>query len=56
MIEWLIGFLVAYWWIYKRKPKGQEQNLEKDEPVEGIGYNEVPFGYLKNDETVRGLI
>lgn len=56
MIEWIIGILFAYWWVYKRKPKRQGQNLQKDEPLGTTGHNGVPFGYLKNDETIRDLI
>lgn len=56
MIEWLIGILFAYWWVYKRKPKGRGQNLEKKGPLGIIDHEGAPFGYLKNDETTMDLV
>jgi hypothetical protein len=51
MIEWVIGFLVAKWWVDK-----EEKNKVKQEPPEGNSNHGISFGYLKEDESIRDLI
>ncbi|MGI0086890.1 MAG: hypothetical protein ACREBI_02870 [Nitrosotalea sp.] len=48
MIEWLIGFLVAKWWMDKDEKKKQAFSGN-------IDCNAEQFGYLKNGESLEDL-
>lgn len=50
MIEWLIGFVVAKWWVDKEEKKKQQ-----DQEFSGNIECKIPFGYLKEDESIKDL-
>lgn len=51
MIEWVIGFLVAKWWTDREEKK----KIEKDQAFSGNIEYTIPFGYLRNGESVQDL-
>jgi len=53
MIEWIIGFLVAKWWTDQEEKKKKE--MEQDQEFSGNIEYTIPFGYLKEDESVKDL-
>lgn len=51
MIEWIIGFLVAKWWLDKEDRKEKKQAGEFPRNIEFT----IPFGYIRDGESVRDL-
>jgi hypothetical protein len=46
MIEWIIAFLVAKWWSDRKEKKGFSGNID---------YNVIPYGYVRDGESIRDL-
>ncbi len=54
MIEWIIGFLVAKWWVDKEEKKQKE--MEQDQEYKGfVEYDGMNYGYVKDGESVKDL-
>lgn len=51
MIEWIVGFLVAKWWMEKDEKKKKEHRQEFAGNIEVT----VPFGYVRDGESVQDL-
>lgn len=51
MIEWLIGFLAAKWYMDKEDTKEKKQAQEFSGNIEYT----IPFGYVRDGESVRDL-
>jgi hypothetical protein len=53
MIEWIIGFLVAKWWVDKEEKKQKE--MEQVQFSGNIDYSGIPYGYVRDGESVKDL-
>jgi hypothetical protein len=50
MIELIIGLLVAKWWTDK-----DEKKVKTQEFTGNVDANGIPYGYVRNGETIKDL-
>lgn len=51
MIEWIIGFLVAKWWTDRDEKRKKPQEFSGNI----VDANGIPYGYVRDGETIRDL-
>ena len=55
MIEWVIGFLVAKWWVDKEEKKKNDPKQMDREYKGFVEYEGMNYGYVKDGESVQDL-